>query len=333
MPIRPFKMPADLDVLAAVIPAAFQYPENDEWSLRTDELADLAASMRSTKRLWPLLQMLQVFWSPLRDALRGFIWEEDGQPVGTINVARMGGAQTWLIGNVGVLPAYRRRGIARQLVQASVELARTRGGQQVFLDVLAGNVPARQLYESVGFTHYSGNIEFERPADAPLPDAPPFPDGYTLAPRAGSDWRARYALKQRTVPPSVQRYEPVTEARYRIPGFVRPFAWLADQLGGARTRRWLVRQGADGPVVALGSSSVGKSASSFNHLTLEVDPDHAAIAAPLLAALLAEIDQQAPGRRIDMTAQEWETPVIAAAEAWGFTRRFTMHRLGLILNA
>ncbi|MGB9377630.1 MAG: GNAT family N-acetyltransferase [Mycobacteriales bacterium] len=53
---------------------------------------------------------------------------------------------------LGVHPQYRRQGVARALLFAAMELARSRGARKVSLRVLATNEPARQLYESVGFT-------------------------------------------------------------------------------------------------------------------------------------------------------------------------------------
>ena len=53
--------------------------------------------------------------------------------------------------NVAVSPAYRRRGIARELIQALLrELAR-QGSHRLTLEVRASNAPARALYESLGF--------------------------------------------------------------------------------------------------------------------------------------------------------------------------------------
>jgi len=52
---------------------------------------------------------------------------------------------------VGVVPAARRRGIARQLVAALVDEARHRGAREAFLEVRVDNDAARRLYASEGF--------------------------------------------------------------------------------------------------------------------------------------------------------------------------------------
>jgi ribosomal-protein-alanine N-acetyltransferase len=53
--------------------------------------------------------------------------------------------------NVAVHPAWRGRGVGRRLVEAVCEEGRTTQGRSVFLEVRAGNGPARRLYARLGF--------------------------------------------------------------------------------------------------------------------------------------------------------------------------------------
>jgi ribosomal-protein-alanine N-acetyltransferase len=52
---------------------------------------------------------------------------------------------------IGVVPAARRRGIARLLLAELLGIARERGGRDVYLEVRVDNEPARALYRSEGF--------------------------------------------------------------------------------------------------------------------------------------------------------------------------------------
>lgn len=64
--------------------------------------------------------------------------------------------------NVAVSPAYRRRGIARELIQALLrELAR-QGSHRLTLEVRASNAPARALYESLGFAQVGRRANYYR---------------------------------------------------------------------------------------------------------------------------------------------------------------------------
>jgi ribosomal-protein-alanine N-acetyltransferase len=53
--------------------------------------------------------------------------------------------------NVAVLPAWRGRGLGRDLVQAALVLGLKQGAKSCFLEVAADNTPALSLYRSLGF--------------------------------------------------------------------------------------------------------------------------------------------------------------------------------------
>jgi hypothetical protein len=108
MSIRLFKLPADLDNLYTLITAAFQYPENPEWNADADEANGLKTAIQTFKRIWPLFRQINWMSPAMRDALLGYIWEEDGKPVGLVTVSRRGTTDSWMIGNVTVLPEYSR---------------------------------------------------------------------------------------------------------------------------------------------------------------------------------------------------------------------------------
>jgi ribosomal protein S18 acetylase RimI-like enzyme len=52
---------------------------------------------------------------------------------------------------MGVLKAYRRKGIGEQLASAAIKSARKMGLERVELEVFASNIPAVKLYEKLGF--------------------------------------------------------------------------------------------------------------------------------------------------------------------------------------
>jgi [ribosomal protein S18]-alanine N-acetyltransferase len=55
------------------------------------------------------------------------------------------------INNIGVRPESRRRGVGAALLGACLELGARRGARLAVLEVRAGNVAARALYERLGF--------------------------------------------------------------------------------------------------------------------------------------------------------------------------------------
>jgi ribosomal protein S18 acetylase RimI-like enzyme len=57
----------------------------------------------------------------------------------------------WWVWDVEVAEAWRRRGVGRAVLCMAEVAARAAGGRQIGLSVFADNVPARRLYESLGY--------------------------------------------------------------------------------------------------------------------------------------------------------------------------------------
>lgn len=73
------------------------------------------------------------------------------------------------VGNVAVLPEYRRRGIGAALLDALLQRAAARSLAFVTLEVRAGNAPAIALYESRGFVTVGRSQNYyERPREDAL---------------------------------------------------------------------------------------------------------------------------------------------------------------------
>ncbi|HEY9101747.1 GNAT family N-acetyltransferase [Chitinimonas sp.] len=78
--------------------------------------------------------------------------------IGTAAVLRMGDiasyAHKYLLWGVIVSPNYRRRSVARRLVETAIAHVRAQGAHRIQLCMYEPNEAARQLYESLGFTPY-----------------------------------------------------------------------------------------------------------------------------------------------------------------------------------
>ena len=75
--------------------------------------------------------------------------EENGMVVGFV-VARQIDVE-WEIENIAVSGAARRRGLGTRLLGEFIELARSRGGKTIFLEVRESNAAAKILYEKWAF--------------------------------------------------------------------------------------------------------------------------------------------------------------------------------------
>ena len=78
-----------------------------------------------------------------------WIAEYCGRPVGFIVTGVT--EDRGYVGEIGVLPSYRRKGIAQALLHGFAGFLKDRGVQVVQLDVNVENVPAIRLYQSCGF--------------------------------------------------------------------------------------------------------------------------------------------------------------------------------------
>ncbi|NQV28371.1 MAG: GNAT family N-acetyltransferase [Rhodopirellula sp.] len=112
----------------------------------------------------------QVGWNQTRADVRRlveyepegcFIAEVGGVAVGTLSTTSYGTSLAW-IGMMLVLPEYRRRGIARQLMLTGIDYLRSRGVTCIKLDATPLGQP---LYEQLGFTAEWSFQRWERAGD------------------------------------------------------------------------------------------------------------------------------------------------------------------------
>jgi ribosomal protein S18 acetylase RimI-like enzyme len=332
MSLRPFRLPSDLQLMVELLPQCFQYPENPEWGVQKDEEQNFLDLVKTARRLWPLFSVLFKVSPSLRDVLHGFIWEESGKPVGIVNISRDGTSEDWIIANVGVLPEYRRHGIARKLVEAAIGLAREHRAANVLLDVIAGNTPAYDLYVALGFSHFSSSVEMLLdPSSAARPDCP-LPDGYRVTRLSPSHWQPFYQLAQRVTPAEVQAYRPVTVHQFRPSLGLSLAGGLLNTFSGVREVGLVVEEGRERQVVATANLSAHTRGIGMNDCRMTLDPARLPLASPLVAATLAIFRELSPRNRIQCRIEAWQPKLIDAALASGFQRKLVGDRLGLKLS-
>ena len=94
---------------------------------------------------WPLLDLIAVLSFPTVVRLKAVV---DDQMIGFVAGDMRGSQDLAWIATLGVLPDYRRRGIACALLQACEEAL---NAPRIRLTVRADNVPAIQLYQKCGY--------------------------------------------------------------------------------------------------------------------------------------------------------------------------------------
>lgn len=83
----------------------------------------------------------------------------------------------WLAGNdfelltIAVLPEFRRKGLAGQLLEHTCARAKSQGAHRAYLEVSVNNSPAHALYRGFGFETVGQRKQYYRHPDGTLEDA------------------------------------------------------------------------------------------------------------------------------------------------------------------
>jgi ribosomal protein S18 acetylase RimI-like enzyme len=226
--LRPLDASRDLKDVADLIADAFRedMDVSGERAVR---------DMRRASRWAFLVGWLDHLAPPGEGMAPGFVWIEDGRVVGNLSVRRTAPGRGWLIGNVAVAPEWRRRGIARQLMMAALNLARERRGEWLALLVRSDNVGAKALYESLGFKDIGESVQHRRAGPVPRLTQPIRRVGGLRMARV-LDADRIYALAQAAIPETLRWAEPLRRDAF----WLGPDRRMANWLTGRREAWWVV---------------------------------------------------------------------------------------------
>ncbi len=115
--------------------------------LYSDDLETIEAYYRGSWFFNDTPQVPTEYRPPLGDVLVDYL---DHKPVGTVAIYRMDDRHCELK-SMFVVPEYRKNGVASALCDAVIGLAKKQGYQKVRLTTGVRQLPARRLYERLGF--------------------------------------------------------------------------------------------------------------------------------------------------------------------------------------
>jgi len=271
--IRPFIPARDLGDLAELIEVAFG-----------DELARtgsrIAYDMRQLALWGPMLWVAQAV-VPL---FSGFVWIEGDKLVGNVSISRGDEAGSWKLSNVAVLPEYRGRGIAGNLVDVAIDDLRRRGEKRIFLQARSDHQRASSLYRHRGFTTFDTLHELNLArGQYPVLVGSALSSVRFRSVRA-SDWRNLYRLVIASRSREALHWRPVHARSFR-----RGFWWWWAQywqvaMSGQECRELVGEE--DGELVAYGVATTRLSRGP-NELAITVRPsERGKWEMPLLEGLL-----------------------------------------------
>ncbi|MFN8491031.1 MAG: GNAT family N-acetyltransferase [Caldilineaceae bacterium] len=92
-----------------------------------------------------------------------FVAEVEGVVAGYVTTRVDAVTQIGGIPNLGVLPAYRKQGIGRALLETAITYLREQGMAYARIETLEQNPIGQQLYPSLGFQEFARQIHFIKP--------------------------------------------------------------------------------------------------------------------------------------------------------------------------
>jgi ribosomal protein S18 acetylase RimI-like enzyme len=264
-------------------------------------------------------------WRQFRQGLvPGFVWEANGRIVGNVSVLPTRVLGRFAIANVAVHPEYRRRGIARSLMAAALDMIETHAGRTVMLQVRHDNDGAIRLYRSLGF-RIIGNMTSWEASYAqvrllPVEVSSERPDHVGpcfIRPLRGGEWRTAWDLDRDSLPPDLNWPDPVEPEAYRLDFWRR----LEQFFSGRRQECWVAVNGDD---KLVGAATILSEWGRAHNLALRVPPtSRGEVERPLLAKLLRRIEYL-PRRHIRLEHPAGDSVVTDLLGEANFSSRRTL---------
>jgi GNAT superfamily N-acetyltransferase len=201
-----------------------------------------------------------------RGFVPGFVWEESGRIVGNVTLLESPIHGRYLVANVAVHPDFRRRGIARALMQEALAHIESWHGRQVYLQVESDNRAALSLYDSLAFER-RGEVRRWQAAISRLRLPPPGEAASSrVRPLRSREWRAARELDRASFNPDLNWPAPPPADYYKSGWWQR----LGDLLNGRRQETLVVQAGQQS---LAGLADVVSDWGRPHHMRLCIAPD------------------------------------------------------------
>ena len=144
--IRAINTKTDLPALADLLEIAFSEKMDSNGRAAIQQMRDMGRFGILNRLFAPSLA---------KGVHRSFVWVENGRLLGNISLYfekfPFQHKRAWILANIAVLPQHRNKGIATQLVLTALNALKTKGVNEIYLQVDEENNTARQLYQKLGF--------------------------------------------------------------------------------------------------------------------------------------------------------------------------------------
>lgn len=255
----------------------------------------------------------------------GFVWEEGGRIVGNVTVLTTKTPGRYLVVNVAVHPDYRRRGIARMLMEQVDDLVRRRDGRQILLQVVKENTPAIELYQSLHYTTI-GSMTNWHCSVARLRAIEPAQRNPATRIRElrGSEWQQAFALDRASLHPDLNWPEMLPMDTYKM----TLWGQFANFMNGRRTESWVTN---DERGELTGLLNIFSEWGQAHHALIRIQPKwRGELERPLAAKMVRRLHEM-PRRHIRIDHPDDDGLMNDLLRAANFTPRRTLTHMRLDL--
>jgi len=266
-------------------------------------------TVRKQLKLYGILKLIQRLTR--RPFALFYVGELEGELVAALSLNRK--KRAWYIGTVMVAPRCRRRGYGRAMLKHALEVIRAHGGRRAILHVLEDNLPAKRLYESLGFEYFEREVHLVR--EPPTGEEISLPKGHRLKRIPLFDPQAAQLTYASLEPRSAEVYGPPQLP----PRYLQP---LARRQPGIRERYAVVRGGHWVGIYAFNAQFREKGAASARISILPDERGKGVEEALLSLALRRARQLGCPG--LLTRADERNRHLLSACEGLGFEKVYVM---------
>ena len=261
-------------------------------------------------------------FNPMASRLsRGFVWEKDGRIIGNVTLLDTKINGRYLIVNVAVHPDFRRQGIARMMMNVTLDYVRQQNGREILLQVDKDNSHAITLYHELNYQTIGTMTTWM--ADAGR--VHPIQSHLTIPMRhlRRNESQAAYELDILALPANLNWPEPIPQNTYQF-DFWRRFS---NFMNARSQETWVTTDGR----YMTGSVSLWSEWGRTHQLALRVHPKwQGELERPLLAKIIRQLPY-IPRRnvRIDHRHDDELTTVLLTEANFKPRRTLTHMRLNL----
>jgi ribosomal protein S18 acetylase RimI-like enzyme len=235
--LRPFDVRKDLNAVANLVETCFADTLDEDGRRYVNHMHNAARNPSYLRWAMAVAENVPMPFS-------GYVWEENGYLAGNLSLIpyKYQSKRCYLIANVAVDPAYRRKGIAKALTNSAIEHAKNRGAAEIWLHVRSENEAAKNLYQALGFVEQAQRTTWEiKPRSenmVPSQSSNP-PEGVDIVRPQSSHWTQYRQWLQILYPPELTWHQSYNQAVFQ-PGWLGSIYRI---FSGNQVRQWAAQQG------------------------------------------------------------------------------------------